>query len=134
VESRRNLRALIFLFAHIGMTRKAKLTAEDVATIRQRYANGAQQAELAAAYQVTQPNISYIVLRKSWAGAGGPTYVRKWQRGGVPARAKLTLEQVTRLRQQHAEGATPADLSAEFGVNRGTISKIVRGITWRDPQ
>lgn len=44
----------------------AKLTAQDVITIRQRYADGETQTSLAKEYGVAQPTVSAIVLRKTW--------------------------------------------------------------------
>lgn len=45
---------------------KAKLSDEQVASIRERYARGgSRQADLAAEYGVTQAHISLVILRKS---------------------------------------------------------------------
>jgi hypothetical protein len=45
----------------------AKLTAEKVAEIRRRYANGTLQRVLAAEYGVNQPHVSRIVRGANWA-------------------------------------------------------------------
>jgi hypothetical protein len=45
----------------------SKLTAEQVAAIRTRAANGERQRALAAEYGVTQAAISLIVTRQKWA-------------------------------------------------------------------
>lgn len=43
-----------------------KLTAQQVVAIRQRYAAGEQQIDLAAEYGVAFQTVSMIVLRKTW--------------------------------------------------------------------
>lgn len=45
----------------------ARLTDDQVRTIRQRYADGARQVDLAADFDVTQGLISQIVRRAAWA-------------------------------------------------------------------
>lgn len=45
---------------------KAKLTAPQVLEIRQSYASGVNQVQLASIYGITQASVSAIVLRKSW--------------------------------------------------------------------
>jgi AraC-like DNA-binding protein len=44
-----------------------------------------------------------------------------------PRRIKLTWDQVTEIRQRHAEGATRLQLAQEYGVHRCTIAGIVSG-------
>ena len=52
------------------------------------------------------------------------------QRG---AKAKLTRAQVDELRRRHAAGARCIDLAYEVGVAGGYMSRLLRGLTWRDP-
>ena len=49
-----------------GRSNLAKLTDADVLEIRRRYAEGALQRELAAAYGIRQTNVSQIVRRQTW--------------------------------------------------------------------
>lgn len=49
------------------------------------------------------------------------------ERNGV---ARLTEEKVIALRQRRREGATIAELEAEFGVSEGTIRPALTGKTW----
>lgn len=44
----------------------AKLTTQQVHAMRRLYAEGAKQDDLAAAYDITQPNVSLVVNRKAW--------------------------------------------------------------------
>jgi hypothetical protein len=45
---------------------RSKLTEADVRDIRARYAAGESQEALARCYRIGRPNISYIVLHKTW--------------------------------------------------------------------
>lgn len=48
---------------------RRKLSFADAETIRKRYATGRiKQSELAAEYNITQPQVSKIVKRKQWKG------------------------------------------------------------------
>lgn len=46
-------------------------------------------------------------------------------------RAKLTVSAVRKIRTQGEAGRDYGELAREFGVTRGTISCITRGVTWR---
>jgi hypothetical protein len=50
----------------------AKLTDPQIVEIRQAYAHGAKQVEIAAEYGITQPLVSLIVNGKRWTHVGGP--------------------------------------------------------------
>ena len=52
------------------------------------------------------------------------------QHGESHDRAKLTYVKVGEMRGRWAEGESIASLAREFGVNHGTASKAVKGITW----
>ena len=45
----------------------AKLTADDIREIRRRSALGESQFDLAAAFGISQPHVSRVVLRQTWA-------------------------------------------------------------------
>jgi hypothetical protein len=61
----------------------AKLTAEDVRTMRVRRAHGARQLDLAREYGVTDGQVSMIIRGLRWKNAGGPIETeRKYRRGG----------------------------------------------------
>lgn len=44
--------------------------------------------------------------------------------------AKLTVEQVRRIREESAKGRSRAEVAAEFGMGTSQISRIVRGKSW----
>lgn len=46
---------------------QSKLTETDVRDIRRRAATGERHADIVAAYGITQPNISKIIHRRTWA-------------------------------------------------------------------
>lgn len=50
--------------------------------------------------------------------------------GAKNGRAKLSAEQVAELKQLAAEGATPTQLAARFGVSRRTARQVVTGERW----
>lgn len=52
-------------------------------------------------------------------------------RGVGNGRCKLTNEQVREIRLRYQRGVTrQVDLAAEYGVDQGTISRVVRGAGW----
>lgn len=56
----------------------------------------------------------------------------RWRGENNPAGHKLTVEEVTLIRSMHAdEGTTQTQLALQFGVSKMTISRIVRGRSWR---
>lgn len=46
--------------------------------------------------------------------------------------AKLKRDKVMEIRYRYSRGESSADLSAEYGVSRNAILKLVRGSTWSD--
>lgn len=51
-------------------------------------------------------------------------------RGESSGRAKLTEDKVRSLRREHATGATPTELSFRYGINVGTVWKVVARRLW----
>jgi hypothetical protein len=50
---------------------------------------------------------------------------------GCRTRAKMTADQVRQLRARYAAGEVLWRLAEELGIDRGTASRIVRGVTWK---
>lgn len=44
--------------------------------------------------------------------------------------AKLTAEDVTAIRRRRADGATYAEITAEFGIAKSTVSRVVTRAGW----
>ncbi len=49
----------------------------------------------------------------------------------IPRSQVLSEETVLAIRVRHAAGVTGASLAAEYGLNAGTVSRIVNGFTWK---
>lgn len=48
--------------------------------------------------------------------------------------SKLTAAQVQAIRERHALGTvTQRDIALEFGIGQTSVSRIVRGVRWREP-
>ena len=72
-------------------------------------------------------------LPQGWASAGHGEGVGHKSRnvGESNTKAKLTPDDVTTIRQL-VDGGTPAvTLAHHYGVEKSTISRVVRGVTWR---
>jgi hypothetical protein len=52
-------------------------------------------------------------------------------RGDGFGRHKLTPDQVQQIRELLSQGKTHEEIASRFGVTRGAISPIGRGLTWR---
>jgi DNA-binding MarR family transcriptional regulator len=100
-----------------GRLPQSKLTVEDVAAIRARYADGGiTQANLAAEYAVAQGAISKIV-----------------RRGVKTGTRRRTQAEVAAIRYRYDMGQTQASLAAEFGIDQSSISDIVHNISHVNP-
>lgn len=56
---------------------------------------------------------------------------RDYRRGAATTRTRLTLEQVVQIRARFATGTPQPKLAAEYGVSRGYVSNLVRGVSWK---
>lgn len=106
------------------MTKK-QLTLQDVAVIRERYADGAAtQVELAAAFGMTQATISRVVGGRVFVANRAPRARRK---------RKLTSEQVQTIRYRRCtEKITLRELAVDFQLTVPEVQSIVSGKTYRD--
>jgi transcriptional regulator with XRE-family HTH domain len=109
-----------------------RLTDEQVATIRDRYAaGGIQQAALADEYGVGIEQISHIVRGDQWKDADGvilPDDNPTMHYGEWHVHAKLTNQQVIEARELYAWGGyTLKQLARMYDVGRTTMHRIVTG-------
>jgi DNA invertase Pin-like site-specific DNA recombinase len=59
-------------------------------------------------------------------------YPERRPRGERHPKARLTSEQIPRIRQTYADGlGTYRSLARDYGVTKGTIQAILRGVSWR---
>lgn len=56
----------------------------------------------------------------------------RWIRGEAVAVSKMTRDGVRLLREAYRHGARQVDLATRFGITQGVVSKIVRGVLWKD--
>lgn len=121
--------------AHGERSGAARLTAEQVRAIRERYAREPVGAHaLAREYGVHPSVISCLVSGKTWRREGPPvqSVVSKRACGERHGMAKLRVADVEEIRRRYALGGiTQAALGREFGVSQPTVGEIVRGEKWR---
>lgn len=101
-----------------------KLSPEDVKSIRDQYARGARQTDLARHFGVSQSCISFLVRGSSYTKLPGP------RRSAF--RPRLTPTEVARVRDMVKSGISYAKISAAVDRNVGQISYIARGLAYRD--
>ena len=94
-----------------------RLSDEQVRRMREAFAAGARQTDLAAEYGVGQNTVSSIVRGKTRADAGGPI--------SAPSARKLSDADVDQIRQEVAAGTSQRALAERFGVSRQLIGAVV---------
>lgn len=111
---------------------RASLTRDEVDAIRRQYATGAfTQAQLAAAYGISQGNLANIVTGKTWAHQQSGVPVKNRRRGAGNRLAKLTEEQVREIRRRcAAREGRQQDIAAEFGIASSLVSMINTRKAW----
>ena len=72
-------------------------------------------------------------LPTGWASGGHEDGVGHKSRnaGSDNSKAKLTPEDVTTIREMVGNGTPAVTLADDYGVAKSTISRVVRGVTWR---
>lgn len=71
-------------------------------------------------------------LPTGWASAGHEGGGHKSRNAGVDnTKAKLTPSDVTTIRRLVDQGTPAVTLADDYGVAKSTISRVVRGVTWR---
>lgn len=115
---------------HGEANNKAKLSAGQVQEIRSLYASGVSQPELVTMFGATQTTISNIVLCRVWRHLPGAVpIVRKTE---DRANAKLTSDDVLKMRELYRGGADIRSLAEKFGMCVNATRNAVTGKTWRN--
>lgn len=118
----------------------AKLTATAVSEIRRLYANGGvTQQWLAEQFNVTREAIGRVVRNERWAHipsdietARASSQKNRARAGELNVFAKLTADDVRRIRQRYAEGSIDyKTLAMDFNVSKENIGLIIRRKHWR---
>ncbi|GAA4152214.1 hypothetical protein [Leifsonia shinshuensis] len=100
------------------------LTDAQVRELREKYAAGARQVQLAAEYGVRQNTVSSLVTGRSRQDAGGPI---------IPGKArKVTSAEVVAIREAVAAGTPRAEVSARYGISHQMVSNIASGRAFAD--
>ncbi|MEY9853914.1 transcriptional regulator with XRE-family HTH domain [Leifsonia sp. EB41] len=100
------------------------LTDAQVRELREKYAAGARQVQLAAEYGVRQNTVSSLVTGRSRQEAGGPI---------MPGKArKVTSAEVVAIREAVAAGAPRAEVSERYGISHQMVSNIASGRAFAD--
>lgn len=110
----------------------AKLSDADVVRLRERFAAGARQVDLAAEFSIAQTAVSAIVNGRTRASAGGPIAAPRASqpRPAPPAtRARKTLsdDQVQQVHRRVESGEARTDVAADLGISRHTVDSIMSG-------
>lgn len=100
------------------------LSDAQVRELREKYAAGARQVQLAAEYGVRQNTVSSLVTGRSRLEAGGPI---------LPGRSrKVSSEEVVAIREAVAAGAPRSEVSARYGISHQMVSNIASGRAFAD--
>ncbi len=100
------------------------LSDAQVRELREKYAAGARQVQLADEYGVRQNTVSSLVTGRSRLEAGGPILPGKSR--------KVTSEEVVAIREAVAAGTARADISARYGISHQMVSNIASGRAFAD--
>lgn len=100
------------------------LSDAQVRELREKYAAGARQVQLAAEYGVRQNTVSSLVTGRSRQEAGGPI---------MPGKArKVTSEEVVAIRDAVAAGTPRGEVAARYGISHQMVSNIASGRAFSD--
>ncbi len=108
-----------------------KLSVDDVRHIRAALASGIPVTKLAVKFGVHHATISEIGSGRKRKRDGGKIAQRKISVGSLVRSAKLSEAIVSKMRAEHAAGATVTSLARKDGVSVGTASPMLHGKTWK---
>lgn len=106
-------------------TAGCQLSVEEIERVRDLRAKGARLKDLARQFGVSTGLISGVIARKVGKYAEGAPY-KYVGRGHY----KLNESQVIEIRRLRREGATYKAIAMQFGMDKTSISDLIRGITW----
>ena len=118
--------------AQMEQNGRSKLTCQDVVSCRDRYRSGESAESLAREHGVANVTMRMALRGETWAKVPGA--VRVWRgraRGQHAGGAILTPEKVVQMRKLRAQGHTLKSIADRFGVRRGNVGLVVRGVSWR---
>lgn len=110
------------------------LTLQQVKDIRATYTGRkGEQVELAKKYKVNYRTISAILNGTSWKCATSDTGNKVLEDKLVGSKTCLTRSQAIEIKARYTgKHGEQSDLAKEYGVSNLVISRLLRGITWKD--
>jgi len=97
----------------------AKLTNEDVQTIRESYASGEITIkQLAINYGIGKKIMAHVVHGKSYKNAPGPI---------ISPKHKLSSKDVQQIRESYSQGITVTELANQYDKNSSYVRNIIQG-------
>jgi hypothetical protein len=119
----------------------AKLTEQDVQAIRRLHASGAVQRRIAEKYGVDRNTVYWIVCRRSWKHLPETKLIPQKREDGMNERhtlkgalhpgAKLTEQDVLKIRKMHASGVMQRVIAEKYGIAQGNVWRIVYRHSWK---
>jgi predicted RNA-binding protein YlxR (DUF448 family) len=91
---------------------------------------GTPNTELGRMYGVSDATISMLLSGKTWTHLERPKVWAAKQKQILTPSAKLTEDQVMKIKVKHDKGYLQRELAKEFGVTPTVISNIMRGHSW----
>lgn len=98
----------------------ARMTAERAKDMRERYAAGATQVNLAEVFGIDQTTVCQILKGKTWRDAGGPLFQHRM------TTTKLTEPQELEVVAARLTGARCAEVAQHYGISENTVLNIVK--------
>lgn len=110
----------------------SKLTPEIVERMRADYATGMTQAEIAGKYGVARRTAGRAIRGQDWKHVDTPLPTNTNYRKGEQVKiAKLTADDVRRIRKLLNDGYTASAIARMTGMSVSGITSIKHGHTWR---
>jgi len=106
----------------------AKLSENDVVSIKDLIINGFSNQELANEFKVDSGTIGQIRSKKTWKHINPELNLPK----SSHTRNTLSANDIPKIRAMDIAGETRAAISRVFGVDSSTIYKILSGKTWKN--
>jgi predicted transcriptional regulator len=107
----------------------AKLTRVQVRLVRELYAEGRTQSQLAGMFGVSVSSISRVIRGETYTAADGPIE-RHGQKGEHNGRRKLREEDVRAIRVRAKQGEKHEALAQAYGVSIWAIKDVVYRRNW----
>ncbi|WP_062069877.1 hypothetical protein [Demequina sediminicola] len=111
----------------------ATLSDADVVHLRERYAAGERQVDLARDFQIAQTTVSALVSGRIRAAAGGPLATPQRARaprskqGAAKKRTRITDAVVAEVKERVAAGESRVAVAQGLGISKASVDSIMSG-------